>query len=88
VIAVAGAQAIATTSGGIAWSLGRCDGQRLTPAARLDDVLARSSAYAETGADSLFVPGLADMQVIAELAEASPLPVNVMAGPGRRSSRS
>lgn len=30
-IALAGAQAIATTSG-IAWSLGRCDGQRLTRA--------------------------------------------------------
>jgi 2-methylisocitrate lyase-like PEP mutase family enzyme len=178
VIALAGAQAIATTSGGIAWSLGRCDGQRLTraemiervreivaavtipvtadieggygprpedvastveaviaagavgvniedsrapggalfdpaeqaaragavsaglpqlfinartdvflygigvPEARLDDVLARSFAYAKTGADSLFVPGLADVQIITELAKASPLPVNVMAGPG------
>lgn len=182
VIALAGAQAIATTSGGIAWSLGRCDGQRLSraemierirqivaavtipvtadieggygpapedvaltvdevvtagavgvniedsrapggplfdpaeqaariqaaraasaaaglpelfinartdvflygigvPEARLDDVLARSSAYATTGADSLFVPGLTDLQVITELVEASPLPVNVMAGP-------
>ena len=182
-IALAGAQAIATTSGGIAWSFGRCDGQRLTraemiervreivtavtipvtadieggygprpedvastveaviaagavgvniedsrapggalfdpaeqaariqaaraaavsaglpqlyinartdvflygigvPEARLDDVLARSFAYAKTGADSLFVPGLTDLQVINELAEASPLPVNVMAGPG------
>ena len=45
-------------------------------------MLARSFAYAKTGADSLFVPGLADVQVITELAEASPLPVNVMAGPG------
>ncbi len=52
------------------------------PEARLDDVLARSFAYAKTGADSLFVPGLADGQVITELAEASPLPLNVMAGPG------
>jgi len=50
--------------------------------ARLDHVLARSFAYAKTGADSLFVPGLTDLQVINELAEASPLPVNVMAGPG------
>jgi 2-methylisocitrate lyase-like PEP mutase family enzyme len=182
-IALAGAQAIATTSGGIAWSLGHADGQRLTRAemiervgeivaavtipvtadieggygpgpedvavtveaviaagavgvniedsrapggplfdpaeqaariqaaraasvsaglpelfinartdvflygigvrqARLDHVLARSFAYAKTGADSLFVPGLTDLQVINELAEASPLPVNVMAGPG------
>jgi 2-methylisocitrate lyase-like PEP mutase family enzyme len=182
-IALAGAQAIATTSGGIAWSLGHADGQRLTRAemiervgeivaavtipvtadieggygpgpedvavtveaviaagavgvniedsrapggplfdpaeqaariqaaraasvsaglpglfinartdvflygigvrqARLNHVLARSFAYAKTGADSLFVPGLTDLQVINELAEASPLPVNVMAGPG------
>jgi 2-methylisocitrate lyase-like PEP mutase family enzyme len=182
-IALAGAQAIATTSGGIAWSLGHADGQRLTRAemiervgeivaavtipvtadieggygpgpedvavmveaviaagavgvniedsrapggplfdpaeqaariqaaraasvsaglpelfinartdvflygigvrqARLDHVLARSFAYAKTGADSLFVPGLTDLQVINELAEASPVPVNVMAGPG------
>ena len=182
-IALAGAQAIATTSGGIAWSLGHADGQRLTRAemiervgeivaavtipvtadieggygpgpedvavtveaviaagavgvniedsrapggplfdpaeqaariqaaraasvsaglpelfinartdvflygigvrqARLDHVLARSFAYAKTGADSLFVPGLTDLQVINELAEASPLPVNVMVGPG------
>ena len=183
VIALAGAQAIATTSGGIAWSLGRADGQHLTrtemtgrvrqivaavtipvtadieggygpgpedvaltveaviaagvagvniedsrapggplfgpaeqaarvqaaraaavsaglpglfvnartdvflygigvPEARLDDVLARCFSYAEAGADGLFVPGLTDLQVITELAEASPLPVNVMAGPG------
>lgn len=181
VIALAGAQAIATTSGGIAWSLGHRDGQRLTRAemaerireivaavtipvtadieggygpgpedvaltveaviaagavgvniedsrapggplfdpseqaarihaaraasasaelpglfinartdvflyrvgvseARLGDVLARSSAYAKAGADSLFVPGLTDLQVITELAESSPLPLNVMAG--------
>lgn len=183
VIALAGAQAIATTSGGIAWSLGRRDGQHLTRAemverireivaavtipvtadieggygpgpedvaltveaviaagavgvniedsrapggplfdpadqatriqaaraasasaglpglfinartdvflyrvgvseARLGDVLARSSAYAKAGADGLFVPGLTDLRVITELAESSPLPVNVMAGSG------
>ena len=182
-IALAGAEAIATTSGGVAWSLGRSDGQRLTreemmaqvarivaavtipvtadiesgygpgpedvaatveaviavgavgvniedsrapggplfgpaeqaariqaartasasaglpglyinartdvflfgigaPQTRLDDVLARSAAYAQAGADGLFVPGLTDVQTIAELAKASPLPINVMAGPG------
>lgn len=182
-IALAGAKAIATTSGGIAWSLGRPDGQRLTraemieqvariaatvtipvtadieggygpgpediattveaviaagavgvnledsrapggplfdlaeqaariraartasvsaglpellinartdvflfgigaPTSRLDDVLARSSAYAAAGADILFVPGLTGLQTITELAKASPLPINVMAGPG------
>lgn len=38
VIAQAAAQAIATTSGGIAWSLGRCDGQRLTRAEMIERV--------------------------------------------------
>lgn len=50
--------------------------------AQPDDVLARCRAYAEAGADGLFVPGLLDLEVITELARASPLPVNVMAGPG------
>ena len=51
------------------------------PQDRLDDVLARAAAYAEAGADGLFVPGLVDLPVIAKLTAASPLPVNVMAGP-------
>jgi 2-methylisocitrate lyase-like PEP mutase family enzyme len=50
--------------------------------AQPDDVLARCRAYAEAGADGLFVPGLLDLEAITELARASPLPVNVMAGPG------
>ena len=52
------------------------------PETRLDDVLARSSAYADAGADGLFVPGLTSLEIISELAKASPLPLNVMAGPG------
>lgn len=52
------------------------------PEGRLDDVLARLSAYAQAGADGLFVPGLVDLDVLATLVKASPLPVNVMAGPG------
>lgn len=51
-------------------------------AGRYDDVLARAAAYAEAGADCLFVPGLLDLGVLKELAEASPLPINVMADPG------
>jgi 2-methylisocitrate lyase-like PEP mutase family enzyme len=35
-----------------------------------------------TGADSLFVPGLVDLDLVGELVRLSPLPVNVMAGPG------
>lgn len=52
------------------------------PAGRLDDVVARSAIYAEAGADSLFVPGLLDLAVLAELAGEVSLPVNAMAGPG------
>jgi 2-methylisocitrate lyase-like PEP mutase family enzyme len=33
------------------------------PAGRLDDVLARVAAYAEAGADCLFVPGLLDLDL-------------------------
>ncbi|MCP2340691.1 isocitrate lyase/PEP mutase family protein [Actinomadura rupiterrae] len=49
--------------------------------ARFDDVLARAAAYAEAGADCLFVPGLLDLTVLKELVAASPLPVNAMADP-------
>jgi 2-methylisocitrate lyase-like PEP mutase family enzyme len=52
------------------------------PAGRLDDVLARSAAYAEAGADCLFVPGLLDLGILAALTSKVSLPVNVMAGPG------
>ncbi|MHC0429398.1 isocitrate lyase/PEP mutase family protein [Streptomyces sp. O3] len=52
------------------------------PDARLDDVLARASAYADAGADCLFVPGLVDLDTLSALVKQSPLPVNVMAGPG------
>ncbi|UVS80438.1 isocitrate lyase/phosphoenolpyruvate mutase family protein [Actinokineospora sp. UTMC 2448] len=49
---------------------------------RFDDVVARAEAYAEAGADCLFVPGLVDLEAVAALVKAVPLPVNVMAGPG------
>ncbi|GHF27607.1 hypothetical protein GCM10018790_01140 [Kitasatospora xanthocidica] len=48
----------------------------------LDDVLARAEAYAEAGADGLFVPGLLDLDALAELCKRSALPVNAMAVPG------
>ncbi|MFJ7278119.1 isocitrate lyase/phosphoenolpyruvate mutase family protein [Kitasatospora sp. NPDC098663] len=48
----------------------------------LDDVLARAEAYAEAGADGLFVPGLLDLDALAGLCERSPLPVNAMAVAG------
>ena len=52
------------------------------PEERLEDVLLRSSAYAEAGADSLFVPGLTDLDIVTSLVQMSPLPINVMARPG------
>ncbi len=52
------------------------------PAGRLDDVLGRAAAYADAGADSLFVPGLLDLDTLSELTSKVSLPVNVMAGPG------
>jgi 2-methylisocitrate lyase-like PEP mutase family enzyme len=44
--------------------------------------LERAHRYAEAGADVLFVPGVVDPAVIRDLVAGSPLPLNVMAGPG------
>ena len=44
------------------------------------EAVERAHAYAEAGADGLFVPGLADLALIARLVEASPLPINIMVG--------
>jgi len=46
----------------------------------VDDALQRARIYAEAGADGLFVPGLVDERLIAELVKGAPLPVNIMAG--------
>lgn len=46
------------------------------------DTLDRARQYADAGADVLFVPGVVDPAVISELVAGSPLPLNVMAGPG------
>ncbi|MEO7326192.1 MAG: isocitrate lyase/phosphoenolpyruvate mutase family protein [Dokdonella sp.] len=48
--------------------------------AAVDHALERARAYADAGADGLFVPGLVDAALIERLANASPLPVNIMAG--------
>ncbi|HYC02658.1 MAG TPA: isocitrate lyase/phosphoenolpyruvate mutase family protein [Azospirillaceae bacterium] len=49
--------------------------------ALLAEALERARAYADAGADGLFVPGLVEERLIGLLAERSPLPVNIMAGP-------
>jgi 2-methylisocitrate lyase-like PEP mutase family enzyme len=46
--------------------------------AALGETLARGRAYAEAGADGLFVPGLAELPMIEKLAQAAPLPLNIM----------
>jgi methylisocitrate lyase len=55
------------------------------PPAQHDDAMVaeaveRARAYAAAGADGLFAPGLVDITLIARLAEASPLPLNIMVG--------
>jgi 2-methylisocitrate lyase-like PEP mutase family enzyme len=50
--------------------------------AMVDAALERARAYAEAGASGLFVPGVVADALIARIAEASPLPVNIMAMPG------
>ncbi|CCK28605.1 PEP phosphonomutase [Streptomyces davaonensis JCM 4913] len=52
------------------------------PTERFDEVVTRARAYAEAGADCLFVPGLVNLPVLKLLAGTSPLPVNAMTGPG------
>jgi len=46
------------------------------------ETIERAKLYAEAGADVLFVPGVVDAETIRELVAASPLPLNVMVGPG------
>jgi methylisocitrate lyase len=46
--------------------------------AMVEAALQRAHAYADAGASGLFVPGVVAEDLIARLAEASPLPVNVM----------
>lgn len=42
----------------------------------------RAKLYADAGADVLFVPGVVDVPTISDLVKESPLPLNVMVGPG------
>lgn len=49
----------------------------------IDAVLERADAYARAGAGGLFVPFLGDHPTIAKICGASPLPVNILWGPGR-----
>ncbi|MEO5859622.1 MAG: isocitrate lyase/phosphoenolpyruvate mutase family protein [Pyrinomonadaceae bacterium] len=48
---------------------------------QLEEVVERAKAYAKAGASGLFAPGLRDPEMIRELCERSPLPVNIMVLP-------
>ena len=54
--------------------------------AKVDAAIERARAYAEAGASGFFVPGLADLQLLKRVCEASPIPVNFMAFPGAPSA--
>jgi 2-methylisocitrate lyase-like PEP mutase family enzyme len=51
-------------------------------AAKADAAIVRAHAYAAAGASGFFVPGLADLDLLARVCRDSPLPVNFMAFPG------
>jgi 2-methylisocitrate lyase-like PEP mutase family enzyme len=55
-------------------------------ASKADAAIERAHAYAEAGATGFFVPGLADLDLLAKVCAASPLPVNFMAFPGAPSA--
>jgi len=46
----------------------------------MSEAIERAHAYAESGAHSFFVPGVSDLDLIADICAASPLPVNVIKG--------
>jgi 2-methylisocitrate lyase-like PEP mutase family enzyme len=79
------AAARAAAGGVRVWINARTDvfiaGAYASTAAAAEAVLERAAAYCAAGADSLFIPGLVDLEAIAKLV-AGPLPVAVMAWPG------
>lgn len=50
--------------------------------AKVDAAIERAHAYADAGASGVFVPGLANLELLARMCWESPLPVNFMAFPG------
>ena len=51
-------------------------------AALADAAIERGLAYAEAGANGLFIPGLANLQLVERICKSVPLPVNAMHLPG------
>lgn len=55
--------------------------QAVEPSVRAGEAILRANAYREAGADCLFVPGVADRNMIGTLAREIRGPVNILAGP-------
>jgi 2-methylisocitrate lyase-like PEP mutase family enzyme len=53
-------------------------GENANDRALLPEALERAHAYAEAGAHSFFIPGVSDLDLVAEICAASPLPVNLI----------
>jgi 2-methylisocitrate lyase-like PEP mutase family enzyme len=51
-------------------------------AGRFEHAVSRVNAYRQAGADSLFVPGVADSELIGRLVKAVDGPLNILAAPG------
>ncbi len=69
------------------WINARTDLFIVTPkeqhdAALAEAVIERGKAYADAGANSLFVPFVSDAALIEKLCKGSPLPVNILINPG------
>lgn len=62
----------------------RCDVwlRGLAPDAPLAEAVRRAGIYSQAGADGFFAPGLTQRSDIADLVQATPLPVNLLAFPG------
>ncbi len=50
-------------------------------AQQVSEALERAAAYSEAGADSFFVPGLVDRELIGKICDAAPIGVNIMKKP-------
>ena len=57
-------------------------GANLPEADKLPTLLDRLKRYVDSGADGVFVPGLTNSDALSEVAQAVPVPLNVMAMPG------
>jgi 2-methylisocitrate lyase-like PEP mutase family enzyme len=69
------------------WINARADLFIVTPPAEHDEgvadaLLERAKAYADAGANSLFVPFVTNLALIGRICERSPLPVNILMSPG------